>query len=544
MESQTLARVKTVAALFPIEAKNVIEERTSEQWVRVLDLKTLRERGVLPWKMLVLRRRNLMAGVREDVAVSELECETVGELLKIDESMDGKTVKECGEIWTNVMLTNELADFRAVSFKWKLLAKFGQALDLECFPADHQHLYIDVGCTAEYVPALSELSAWCGLEQSVKVKKLGIELMHAGQGVLNETPDKEVVWAEKRGNAKALSWTTSPAHLEWSEPKVQPVDTYVGDPAMSRSQARYAHVIFSFTTKRSASYAILNVVVPFFLVTSSIGVAATLASADTRLQVTASFFAVGMALRFVSTSLLPRIGYATLLDQYVQLCLLFMVVASLESALYSAPVPSGRLAEAAAPSGPGPYRWNAVPTGNNVLASVDDIFWAALVCVWALMNFYYMTLYFNARAEFDDEDENPDMHHWVLEAHVAATTSCGLWCSRVLGALFSCKCCYRKKRDRPRRGENLIQPTCDDCEERDIDECFWAARLNFTGDQYSIEIRRENRRKLEKPSCALPCWPTVFAGTTKSRHFCSWRNRRVASGRVLCEECRVALKGK
>jgi len=380
-----IKRVAAVKELFPLELKNVQEVRKSEQWVKSLNLADLKSRGVQPWAMLVQRRKTVCSDDEKanPTKLDDLECETVGELLKrelklaylqpgserwrtafhdLEEAKPSVDLNENHhKLWNKVSTDASFADgegkaikdrffesFCALSFKWKLTAKFGQALDLEVFPADHQHLYvrrcflhrpgskcrpraqtwittdtkrpthpttqqIDVGCNRECVPKLSNWRALdAGLSpphtSSVAVEQLGIVFMRArpslGKGSNTCEKPFERVWDDRHGaNKSMVDWAASAARLEWSDPVVQPIDTHSSDPSLSRSNTRYAHAFFSFTTKRQSSHAVLNVVIPFALVTSSVGVAASVASADTRLQVTSSFFAVGMGLRFVSASL-------------------------------------------------------------------------------------------------------------------------------------------------------------------------------------------------------------------------------------------------
>lgn len=677
-----LGRVAAVAELFPIEVKNALDEKRVEKWAQVLSLDELRERGALPWKMLVQRRKRAGAGKEEDYAAGgkaalvDLECEMVGTLLEralgdLEHEMVGvrlerkptlngelhevrdfwgpyvklKTVfkldpsKRFEAMWKLLGVIDEFSGANAaaeavldklkgvrdgflrktiketaqgdclcaLSFKYKLFGTFGQALALDCFPVDHQFLYVDAACSRESVPVLlgakaalveeaaaleektkqhekeaaemrlsassecdkvadkkaalakaegerskaatkraeadktASVKPWTALydviaptagiseaidaAKCVRVKNVGYLFLNA-RTANSEYPSTvataiklwERVWANKdklSGNTSVLNWATSSSSQEWSAPLVQPVDSSASDPKISRSAARYPHAIFSFTTRRSPTHAILNVVVPYFLVTSSLGVAATLSSADTRLQVMSAFFAVGMGLRFVSTSLLPRIDYATLLDQYVLACLIFMVLATLEAAVYSSPL----LAEAVLAGAP------------SSVATFDALFWLAMTTAWLLTNVLFATFFCDARADADDEDDaaHIEMNTDVLDRYLSTTSAIGValaWVRR------KC-CCARHSAKGPPRPEPL-QPTCALCEAKDVDRFFWSRKLTADKSLETDEIKElqkkaeDARLQKEAPSCS-------------PRGVCCWRHRRIASGRIACAECIVTI---
>ena len=98
---------------------------------------------------------------------------------------------------------------------------------------------------------------------------------------------------------------------------------------------RYSHQRFTFTVSRISSNVLLNVVLPFMLVTTLTGVAACLGSVDTRLQVISTIFMSAVGLRYVSSQYIPKVSYATFLDQYMWACLLFIAAAALLSMLSS-----------------------------------------------------------------------------------------------------------------------------------------------------------------------------------------------------------------
>jgi hypothetical protein len=163
-------------------------------------------------------------------------------------------------------------------------------------------------------------------------------------------------------------------------------------PLASRSNARYAHVFFAFTTTRASWHTVVNVVIPLFLLTSSTFVVVPVASIDSRLQVLGMLLTAAIAMRFVSMSLMPRISYTTSLDGYVLGCLVFIIVAGIESSL----------------------RTYAEALSNQV---VDAPFFTALASVWGLFNIYYARKLLPASADLcrrrvrpcemcQDEDNN------------------------------------------------------------------------------------------------------------------------------------------
>ena len=151
---------------------------------------------------------------------------------------------------------------------------------------------------------------------------------------------------------------------------MQPVDHWVSKLESSRSGMSYSHQRFTFTVSRISSHVLLNVVLPFTLVTSLTGVSACLASADTRLQVITTIFMAAVGLRYVSVSYLPRVSYATFLDQFIWSCLLFVAAAGLVTML-SASVP-----------------WAAQPLqgARAPFATMDSAAWMALLFLWLAWN--------------------------------------------------------------------------------------------------------------------------------------------------------------
>lgn len=131
-----------------------------------------------------------------------------------------------------------------------------------------------------------------------------------------------------------MRWSSSQAHDEWTKPLVKELShTFLSDPLASRSFSRYSHVAFSFEMKRLSWHTVINIILPLFLLSSSVFVIVTQATADTRLQVVSALLTAAIAMRFVSASLLPKISYTTELDKNVLGCLISLVVAGIESSL-------------------------------------------------------------------------------------------------------------------------------------------------------------------------------------------------------------------
>jgi hypothetical protein len=118
------------------------------------------------------------------------------------------------------------------------------------------------------------------------------------------------VWDIGAGNLQNLEWSTCPARSEWEQPQMQPVDHWVSREESSRTKKRYSHQRFSFTVTRIPSHVYLNVVLPFFLITSVSGVSACLALSDTRFQVVTTCIMAGVGIRYVSSSYLPKVSCA------------------------------------------------------------------------------------------------------------------------------------------------------------------------------------------------------------------------------------------
>ena len=123
---------------------------------------------------------------------------------------------------------------------------------------------------------------------------------------------------------------------------------------------------------------------------------------NSRATLLVGFFFAHLSLRFVTAQYLPRISYSTQLDLYIQLCLLFVLLATVFAMVSYKNLPTGlnlpsgdlasdtfslsgtsivRLSPASAP----------VPAGGGFpgLSLLDDWLWALWGLLWLCVNFYF-----------------------------------------------------------------------------------------------------------------------------------------------------------
>jgi hypothetical protein len=123
---------------------------------------------------------------------------------------------------------------------------------------------------------------------------------------------------------------------------------------------------------------------------------------NTRATLLVGFFFAHLSLRFVTAQYLPRISYSTQLDLYIQLCLLFVLLATAFAMVSYKNLPTGlnlpsgdlvsdtfslsgtsvvRQSPASAPAPPG--------GGFPGLSLLDDWLWALWGLLWLCVNFYF-----------------------------------------------------------------------------------------------------------------------------------------------------------
>ena len=113
------------------------------------------------------------------------------------------------------------------------------------------------------------------------------------------------------------------------------------DPSESSASYVYPRIVFTLTLRRQYGYYVTNVAAPIGVLTALTALTvgciepdgSRMGTAD-RLGLTFTLMLTAVAYKFVVASSLPQVSYQTYLDVYVLLCFLWMLLASLENALY------------------------------------------------------------------------------------------------------------------------------------------------------------------------------------------------------------------
>jgi hypothetical protein len=288
---------------------------------------------------------------------------------------------------------------------------------------------------------------------------------------------------------------------------VQPVDHWVSKPESSRSSMSYSHQRVSFSISRISTNVLMNVVLPFNLVTNLTGVSACLASTDTRLQVITTIFMAAVGLRYVSATFLPRVSYATFLDQYMWSCLIFVAAAAVVSML-SASVP-----------------WAVQLSAPAPFSSLDANAWMTLLFLWVVWNAWLLLcftdhmcggrrwrnvhyLYTQRSSRVSEEQEMT----WARRFRTLHLTQFSpiICCSR--RSPLNCVACTEGHLGALRAARRSLL---------DAEEAFYTP-LNGAAARRAAEKRRHDARAAEEKADAL-----VSAGCEGSR---------IGSGRILCEK--------
>ena len=297
--------------IFPILVDNLQEQTTVEAWVRCKKIRPHRDPSEVP---------------EQSEVTEQLEVNDMLVLMKTDSEEEPLKRKRVGDF------PDAQDKFRVLVLKIKIKGVFEQSFDLSDFPRDKQTLTVDVSLARE-CGRVSRKNVSPAMRKS---DPLMIEAARmTGYQFCTTTTNRETsIWKGHFGNLSAVRWASSQAHDEWTRPVVKRHShTFLSDPLASRSYSRYSHVALSFEMERLSWHTVINVILPLFLLSSSLFVVVTQASADTRLQVISALLTAAVAMRFVSASLLPKISYTTELDKYVLGCLISLVVAGIESSV-------------------------------------------------------------------------------------------------------------------------------------------------------------------------------------------------------------------
>jgi len=179
------------------------------------------------------------------------------------------------------------------------------------YPIDTQQLVVDLELQNERFACVERVQRSDG-EGETSVFKLG------RGSVLAFTP------TTRMQDTLYKQYARSPVASEWSFLEVS-TEVDRSDPRLSRSWLTYSHVFFALKVQRQPAFVLGTVFVPYFIVTTSLGIAAAVSATDpgTRLQITSTLFMTSIAMRYVTLSYLPRISYSTLMDSYVLMSLFF-----------------------------------------------------------------------------------------------------------------------------------------------------------------------------------------------------------------------------
>lgn len=177
---------------------------------------------------------------------------------------------------------------------------------------------------------------------------------------------------------------------------------------------------------------------------------------NTRATLLVGFFFAHLSLRFVTAQYLPRISYSTQLDLYIQLCLLFVLQATVFAMVSYKNLPTGlnlpsgdlasdtfslsstsivRRSPASAP----------VPAGGGFpgLSLLDDWLWALWGLLWLCVNFYFSQFFlgkYAAASEARAEKTHKRMGRSTTTTRTAAPPPATLVAAPAVPAIFECTC--------------------------------------------------------------------------------------------------------
>lgn len=192
----------------------------------------------------------------------------------------------------------------AYSITHRYGGRFRQTLDLTNFPLDSQELKIEVMSLVD-----------------VRAARF--------------LPPAEIAWNVKPGAVNAndnwIKYDETPPLLEWTllEPILgRTYETLPGRVGRSGVNTFSEHT-FVVQVQRKYMYYMQAVVTPYLLLTTCLWSAAAIPWDDvaSRLSIVTTLLLSSLAFRFVTSGLIPRVGYATLLDKFILSCLAFNVAA-------------------------------------------------------------------------------------------------------------------------------------------------------------------------------------------------------------------------
>jgi hypothetical protein len=241
-----------------------------------------------------------------------------------------------------------------------------------------------------------------------------LHAMHARVRAL----DLNSIWAvddrgHRKGDRLGVQWSEAQVSSEWLEPRAmddEPHQVYLSKPALNRTKSEYSHQRFTLTLMRKMEHYILILFLPFFGLTSAMGVAYGVPEGDynARLTILGSFFVASLALRYISVQYLPHVSYATLLDWYIQACLFFTLAGVAETVVayvlyFPSPAPpSFSTAQSSAGAGAGAAGAAAAPATVSVYAdnpspkthtAFDTFAWTTLLVLWLLTNLFFVLVF-------------------------------------------------------------------------------------------------------------------------------------------------------
>lgn len=238
----------------------------------------------------------------------------------------------------------------AFSFTHQYGGRFRQTLDLTNFPLDSQELKIEVMLLVD-----------------VKSARF--------------LPPAEIAWTVKEGAENAndnwVKYGDTPPLLEWTLLATIPGRTYETLPGKTGRSGRktFSEHTFVIQVQRKYMYYMQAVVAPYLLLTTCLWSAAAIPWDDvaSRLAIVTTLLLSSLAFRFVTTGLIPRVGYATLLDKFILSCLAFNVAAVVLVCL------AGAVARG----------WRTRDTELTDRTYGDGIAWGILAAIWVCTVTYW-----------------------------------------------------------------------------------------------------------------------------------------------------------
>ena len=223
-----------------------------------------------------------------------------------------------------------------VCFRWKLKGTFQEIMELHKFPFDVQNLTVEIRSGWEIdhqtngVLLVENLNAKCAhLESAPPAPLCGLTRLCFSALCSLYVLAHIVSWHRYMSNVLRPD-ETFVQQSEYQLSKRLQIKTIFTPRDESASSHAYSSLKVTMRVERLAGYWIFNVVLPLFIVTSSMFVSYALGPDELsdRSSITLTTLLAMVAFKYVVSGKLPDISYATIIDTYVILCFLlaFLII--------------------------------------------------------------------------------------------------------------------------------------------------------------------------------------------------------------------------